>query len=265
MVSRQSKWLLALLLMIVSTLSGQTDDGVSADMDSVVYIEEDNQFIEFDDSMSGEINSQSLDRPLSKSHWESIYNDVDFEEDTTQLKKKKKKRENQESNETIRQDSSKKVGKPDRKMLWYLVAIVVMGIFIWQALKYLNKGEEQNKDADLDFLLDDEQPDEDSLRKANLKTPFQEAYQMEDYRQAFRIRYLDLLKLLMERNHILYKKEKTNLDYMKQVESKPFAPRFSKLTHAFDAIWYGDLMPEKVELDQLFAEFDLLEKEVLNA
>ncbi|MCC6817543.1 MAG: hypothetical protein IT245_01450 [Bacteroidia bacterium] len=200
---------------------------------------------------------------LDKAYWESLYRDVDFEDDTSQKKEKKKAEKKSRSKTTTR--TSPKFSGGNMTAVWYLMSIVLMAVVVWYILRYLNFNNIKNTEADLAYLIDDSLPDEDALRKSDLKTPFEEAYKNGNYKLAFRIRYLDILKLLMKRNHILYKKEKTNLEYLLQVSSQPYYPIFNKLTLSFDTIWYGDLLPNKSDFDLLFLDFNQLEKEVLNA
>ena len=61
-----------------------------------------------------------------------------------------------------------------------------------------------------------------------------------NYRFAVRVLYLQLLKLLSERNIIAYQPQFTNAHYLQQLESSPLYQNFFIVTKHYEYIWYGE-------------------------
>lgn len=83
----------------------------------------------------------------------------------------------------------------------------------------------------------DENPTDISLD--SLTAQLQLALSTEDYKQAVRIYLLFALKHLLEKQHVFWKKEKTNYHYNLELKGKPVAPYFIRITRVYDAFWYG--------------------------
>ena len=86
-------------------------------------------------------------------------------------------------------------------------------------------------------ILDDldERPMESDLDRY-----LKQALTAKDYRLAVRIYYLMLLKALHDKNIITWRKEKTNYDYLRELQKHPEIKRLNNSTLLFEYIWYGD-------------------------
>lgn len=73
-----------------------------------------------------------------------------------------------------------------------------------------------------------------------------------NYRLAIRYYYLQCLKQLGERNFIDWQPQKTNEDYILELDSNELSVPFNKLTRIYDFIWYGSF-----DID--YEHFNLLE------
>jgi hypothetical protein len=60
-----------------------------------------------------------------------------------------------------------------------------------------------------------------------------------NYRLAVRLHFLQLLRNLADRNIIQYKQDRTNLDYMLQLDKSKHYADFFKLTRHYEYSWYG--------------------------
>jgi hypothetical protein len=61
-----------------------------------------------------------------------------------------------------------------------------------------------------------------------------------DYRMAYRWTYIDLLRYLDTKRVIRIVGNKTNSDYLREVDSQSWSKDFAILADAFDFIWYGE-------------------------
>lgn len=75
--------------------------------------------------------------------------------------------------------------------------------------------------------------------ESDLERHLREALERKDWRLAFRIQYLMVIKALHDRGRIRWKKEKTNHDYVREVADTPFFPSFREKSLLFDRVWYG--------------------------
>ncbi len=81
-----------------------------------------------------------------------------------------------------------------------------------------------------------------------------------EYRMALRYRFLKSLRNLSEKGVIVWKNEKTNRDYAKELSLQPVRSSFSELVNIFEYVWYGNFEIDKNFLDRMnerFRSFDL--------
>ncbi len=82
-----------------------------------------------------------------------------------------------------------------------------------------------------------------------------------DFRVVIRLQYLKVLKLLSDKEFIIWKIDKTNSDYFNEIDSKKLKSPFFQIIQIFNYIWYGSTQLEKEEYQQYqksFEEFLLL-------
>lgn len=80
--------------------------------------------------------------------------------------------------------------------------------------------------------------DED-IFSINYQKQIEEAVQQKKYRLAVRLGFLRLLKDMAEKNVIQYKQDRTNFDYLLQLQSTPFYELFFSVTRSYEYTWYG--------------------------
>jgi hypothetical protein len=79
----------------------------------------------------------------------------------------------------------------------------------------------------------------------NYAREIEKAAQSGNYRLAIRLMFLQLLKNMSERNIINYKQDRTNFDYLLQLNSTRFYNDFFRITRNYEYSWYGkfDISP----------------------
>ncbi len=101
---------------------------------------------------------------------------------------------------------------------------------------------------------------EENLPESDIDPHLLKSINEKDYRLAFRLYFLLLIQKLALNNHVVWRKEKTNGEYLIECNSKKFYDTFAKLTLAFDQVWYGEYqLPKK-----LFEEYEADFKSILN-
>lgn len=81
---------------------------------------------------------------------------------------------------------------------------------------------------------------EEDIHLMNFDLLITEAISNGQYRIAVRYLYLKSLRDLSDRNLILWKAEKTNHDYIRELQLSGFHKVFREITFLFDYAWYGD-------------------------
>ena len=92
---------------------------------------------------------------------------------------------------------------------------------------------------------------EENLHEAELTDPIQRAIAAGDYPMAVRLYYLAVLKELSVKNHIRWKRDKTNGEYLRELAGSPLFGTVQEVTLAFERVWYGKVELTRSDFDQL--------------
>lgn len=119
-------------------------------------------------------------------------------------------------------------------VLFGLIAVFL--VFMLFRGFYRGKGELEQEEEDLDVHI----LSEEKLLELNLEDLLKKAVQEGDFKMAFRLHYLLLIKILKERKYIRWQKEKTNYEYLRELRDTFAYTPFRKITAMYEMIWYGD-------------------------
>ena len=199
-------------------------------------------------------NQKQLRPGLNKATWEKLRQQLDFSEDTLSP---------QTDTSTIQPKQTSISSASGRlKYIWYIltvVLIIVVLVLLWPYLKSRNMAQRS------EFTIDEQEMDEEALRQIKLTPPLEAALKDGNYKLAFRIKYLEVLQLLIIRNLIDYRKERTNTDYLLQLKSTPIYGPFRQLTLSFDEVWYGDVIIDKAAFEAFSEVFDRVKQAISRA
>jgi hypothetical protein len=82
-----------------------------------------------------------------------------------------------------------------------------------------------------------------------------------EFREVIRLYYLRTIRMMAEKGLIQWKKEKTNHDYVEELEDPVLAKEFRNLTYLFEHFWYGSFPLTRPTYDRILPSFQkLLEK-----
>ncbi|PZR26175.1 MAG: hypothetical protein DI535_15140 [Citrobacter freundii] len=99
----------------------------------------------------------------------------------------------------------------------------------------------------------------DDIFSINYEQQIEKAAAAGNFNFGVRLLYLRLLRTLAERNIIEYKQERTNFDYLLQVQPTKYYKDFFRLTRHYEYGWYGQFPMQREQFDQIrrqFADFD---------
>lgn len=102
--------------------------------------------------------------------------------------------------------------------------------------------------------------DQELIEGKDLCKSLGNAIQTKEYRIAIRFYYLLLLKKLSKSEVIVLRKEKTNKDYIKELEKSTHQSKFIESTRIYDHVWYGNFEMNASD----FKNAEALFKSILN-
>lgn len=104
--------------------------------------------------------------------------------------------------------------------------------------------------------------EEELMRSENLPDLINKAIADKNYRLAVRYYYLQVLQKLTEKELIIWQQEKTNEDYIKELETSKLHKDFSESTYLYDFVWYGNFNINEVEFTKAQTLFTNLKNKI---
>lgn len=100
--------------------------------------------------------------------------------------------------------------------------------------------------------------EEQIIKNKNISALITEAVKQKNYRLAIRYYYLLALKNLTETDNIEWKPQKTNEDYIKELNTSNFKFDFENITKIYDYVWYGEFNIDALKFESLKLPFESL-------
>lgn len=91
----------------------------------------------------------------------------------------------------------------------------------------------------------------ENIHAISFDEAIQDALQNGNYRLAIRLLYLQNLKVMTDKNIIAWKSNKTNSDYLHEINSPNLQQLFKQITHVFEYAWYGHLAVNREDFAEL--------------
>lgn len=115
----------------------------------------------------------------------------------------------------------------------------------------------QNESAGFQFT-----EDEQIIKNEDINALIDNAIAQKNYRLAIRYYYLLSLKYLTEKQVITWQQEKTNEDYITEIESESIKSNFKNITRIYDYVWYGEFNIDELRFESLKIPFESLNNSV---
>lgn len=161
--------------------------------------------------------------------------------------------------------SSSTIYVPLGQRVWFqtLIWVIIIGgfaAFLMIYLKNMNVGlfSKRNvlaKGNEEDTITED-------IFAINYQKEIDIATMQGNYRQAVRLMYLRLLKNMSEKNIINYKQDKTNLDYLSDLNQTAYYKDFFHLTRNYEYSWYGQFEVNAIAYKRITGEFNQFERRI---
>jgi hypothetical protein len=218
-------------------------------------------------------------RKFDNDKWKKVIGSADY--DNVKGKKDKAKKNNQGQSEE-KESGKKRFGDDDdyeeedssnlsfnlgpgaglvAQLVFYGVIIAIIAILIFMIIKNVSRpGNRKIETSEAEISTQVEDINDLDLDSLLLKT-----LAAGNHRLAIRLYFLGLLKKLNETGLIVWKKDKTNRDYLTELFPKEqYFEDVRKLTLAYEEVWYGDHSLPTELYHQLSDEFKAIDQR-LNA
>jgi hypothetical protein len=104
--------------------------------------------------------------------------------------------------------------------------------------------------------------EEHIIKNEDIQQLIQNAIKQKDYRLAIRYYYLHILKMLSDGEFIEWQLQKTNADYISEIEEPELKQPFGHITRLYDYIWYGGFDIDEGKYTRLETIFTSLKKRI---
>ena len=170
------------------------------------------------------------------------------------------------ANEAIKKQKQQEKGSTytplgQRKWFQVLLWLVIIGGFVAVVMWWLagsNVGLFRKKNVSTESDGGSEEIPED-IFAINYQKEIDKATEQGNYRLAIRLMFLRMLKELAEKNIIQYKPDRTNFDYLLQLQSTGYYTPFFRITRNYEYSWYGQFMVSEETFKIIrndFSQFD---------
>jgi hypothetical protein len=181
--------------------------------------------------------------------WKEVVGSTNYDE-----KKPDRPKEREKKNSTLSGGGSIPWNGAVLKPISYLL---IIGIVVW-ILYYIvkNTSLEQKLKKTTVMKSDFEAPIE-NIEEIDIHSLLEQARAAGDFRLATRLYYLSILKKLNERGLIVWKRDKTNHDYLSELFSQEnYFEEMSGLTRSYEQIWYGERTLTENSFQKLASRFE---------
>ena len=119
-------------------------------------------------------------------------------------------------------------------LLAALIIFIILKTFLGTETNFWNFKKPKKKVAEK-LIYEDE-----DIHETDIDGLLQNAINNKEYRLAIRYQYLSVLKILSNKKLIDYHKDKTNSEYLFEIENSKTRTEFSYLSYVYSYVWYGD-------------------------
>ncbi len=139
------------------------------------------------------------------------------------------------------------------EILPYIIIAIALILIVWFIAKNNPGNQIMRQHQNSKVILNEE---EELLMKRNLDKLSEDAINQKQYRLAVRYLYLNCIKRLDIKNIIGYANDKTNYEYVKEIQFSEISKPFKTLTLAYEQIWYGQLVFDDMYFEKFKHEYD---------
>ena len=145
---------------------------------------------------------------------------------------------------------------------WLFIAILILAI-IYLAYIILSEGSSGLFSSRKNIKIKDfDEISAENIEHVDMDSLIQNAENNNDYRLAIRYYYLLVLKNLSLKKFIIFEDDKTNAEYLAEIETKSFCKNFAYTSYLYNYIWYGEFPVDSMQYEKAKSNFIKLLEEV---
>ncbi len=213
-------------------------------------------------------------RRFDEKVWKEVVGTKDYSEEKPTNRKKRqnnnsssgesskgnKRVQPDDSDDTETESSASPLTRQLLTIVAYAAAIGLIGYILFIIIK--NVSVKSNPNIIKANLSDHSAPIED-IKELEIDRLLREALASGNYRLAIRIYFLGMLKKLDEDGIILWKKDKTNRDYLAELFSKAhYFEEVRTLTLAYEQVWYGEHNLPVEAYEEIISSFKAIDQQL---
>lgn len=145
------------------------------------------------------------------------------------------------------------------KFIFTVVPFIILAVLVFLLIKFFLKVNAksilQGKQKAPKFKFTDE---ENIIKNEDINALISDAINQNNYRLAIRYYYLLALKELSDNKFIIWEQDKTNADYINEIENKSIQLNFKHATKIYDYVWYGSFTVDALKFETLKTPFNQL-------
>ncbi len=196
-------------------------------------------FLLLSPSYGQKLDSSYFEEPIAankidRSKWESIVKGIDYTETF-----KQKEEEKPEKNRGSANWNFDLIGG----IIKFLIIALGIGLIVFILVKVLSTNSifaKKDKNISSKAAIYDLEEIEENLMETELDGSIQKAIDDGNYALAIRLYYLSIIRELSLAKALDWKKEKTNFQYLRELNNHPLKDSFKNATNVFERIWYGE-------------------------
>lgn len=142
--------------------------------------------------------------------------------------------------------------RPITKTIIILLAVVGLGFMLAYLLRKSSLEQDLKVPEDMLYSLEKL---EDDVPKSDFDKFLEACIRSGDYKTAVRVLYLQLLQQMHQNEWIIWKKNKTNREFLNEIRGKSTYKTIRDLTLAYEIVWYGEQTVTSTQFEMLQKAF----------
>lgn len=139
-------------------------------------------------------------------------------------------------------------------ILFYIICLALVALLVYLIMRMNSIGIFSRSNNKNKTVLGFSELEED-INSIDFDKMIEEAIQSGMFRRAIRLNFLKALKLLSDKNLILWEINKTNRDYFYEFKNNSLREGFKEVTYIYEYVWYGNLDIDAEKFSKLNMNF----------
>lgn len=149
---------------------------------------------------------------------------------------------------------------PNRDIVLYTITFVLLGLIVFffyrSKLRFLFY-KKSKKSTGTSFI-------EENIHQIDFDNEIVSAENLKKYRLAIRLQFLALLKQLDSVELLHWESQKTNREYVQELQNANIKAQFEELVFIFEYVWYGEFAPNEEQYKKTVTLFKILKETIVN-